>query len=65
MCRTHLEYFTELQLHQGPDLTNNLVGVLLRFQQDEVALMADIQAMFHQVTSRCAPLPVVAEGDNG
>ncbi|XP_006819133.1 uncharacterized protein LOC102802549 [Saccoglossus kowalevskii] len=36
-------------LLQGPDLTNNLLGVLLRFRQEPVALMADIEAMFHQV----------------
>ena len=36
-------------VHQGPDLTNKLVGVLMRFRQEEVAFMADIQAMFHQV----------------
>ena len=34
---------------QGPDLTNNLIGVLCRFRQYPVALMADIEAMFHQV----------------
>ena len=37
------------QLYQGPDMTNSLVGVLLRFRQEPVALMADITAMFHQV----------------
>ena len=36
-------------VHSGPDLTNALVGVLLRFRQREVAIMADIKAMFHQV----------------
>ena len=36
-------------LLQGPDRTNNLVGVLLRFRQDWTALMADVEAMFHQV----------------
>ena len=36
-------------LLQGPDLTNNLLGVLLRFRQEPIALMADIEAMFHQV----------------
>ena len=40
-------------LLQGPDMTNNLVGVLLRFRQDRTVLMADVQAMFHQV--RVAP----------
>lgn len=34
---------------QGPDLTNKLVGVLLRFRQDSVAFMADVESMFHQV----------------
>ena len=37
------------QLLQGPDLTNNLVGVLTRFRQENVALMADVESMFHQV----------------
>ena len=32
----------------GPDLTNGLVGVLLRFRQQPVALMCDIQKMFHR-----------------
>ena len=34
---------------QGPDLTNKLVGVLQRFRQEPVALMADIEGMYHQV----------------
>ena len=34
---------------QGPDLTNKLVGVLLRFRQERIATIADIEAMFHQV----------------
>ncbi len=34
---------------QGPDLTNSLVGVLCRFRQEAVAVMADVEAMFHQV----------------
>ena len=37
------------QLLQVPDLTNNLVGVLTRFQQEPVALMANVESMFHQV----------------
>lgn len=37
------------QLLQGPDLTNSVVGVLLRFRQEPIAVMADIQAMYHQV----------------
>ena len=34
---------------QGPDLTNSLVGVLLRFRQAPVAFTADIESMFYQV----------------
>ena len=37
------------QLLQGLDLINSLVGVIMRFRQDHIALTADIQAMFHQV----------------
>ncbi|PIK42035.1 hypothetical protein BSL78_18708 [Apostichopus japonicus] len=37
------------KLLQGPDLTNSLVGVLLRFRMEPIALMADIEAMFYQV----------------
>ena len=37
------------QLYQGPNLTNNLVGVLTRFRQEKVAFMTDVEAMFHQV----------------
>ena len=34
---------------QGPDLANKLIGALLRFRQDQIAFMADIEGMFHQV----------------
>jgi len=40
------------QILQGPDLTNKLLGVLLRFRQDRVALMADVEGMFNQVRVR-------------
>ena len=36
-------------LLQGPDLTNNLVGVLCSFRKEPVVLMGDIEGMFHQV----------------
>ena len=36
-------------LQSGPDLTNNLIGVLLRFRQEPVAMMADLECMFYQV----------------
>ena len=37
------------QLLQGPDLTNNLTGVLCRFRMERIAFMCDIKVMFHQV----------------
>ena len=36
-------------LLQGPDLTNNLTGVLCRFHREPVAVIYDIEAMFYQV----------------
>lgn len=37
------------QLLQGPNLTSTLLGVIIRFRQEEVVIMADVEAMFHQV----------------
>ncbi len=37
------------QAWTGPDLTNKLIGVLLRFREENIALVADINSMFHQV----------------
>lgn len=33
----------------SPDLTSQLVGVLIRFRKEAVVLMADVEAMFLQV----------------
>ncbi|XP_070406798.1 uncharacterized protein [Nothobranchius furzeri] len=35
-------------LLNGPDMINSLTGVLMRFRQHKVALMCDIEKMFHQ-----------------
>lgn len=37
------------QLLQGQDVTSTLIGVITRFCQELVAIMADVEAMFHQV----------------
>ncbi|XP_067036266.1 uncharacterized protein [Acropora muricata] len=34
---------------RGPDLTNKLVGVLLRFREELFALITDVEAMYHQI----------------
>jgi hypothetical protein len=36
-------------LLQGPDLTSSLLGVLMKFREESVAVMADIEAMYYQV----------------
>ena len=37
------------ELLPGPDLRNQITGVLLRFREEHVTVMGDIEAMFHQV----------------
>lgn len=37
------------ELLQGPQLNNSLIGVLLRFRKERVAVASDIEGMFHQV----------------
>ena len=36
----------------GPEVANNLVGVILCFRQGKIALPADIEKMFHQIRVR-------------
>ena len=38
------------QLISGPDLTNQVVGVLTTFREKQVIFNADVDAMFHQVS---------------
>ena len=37
------------QLLQGPDLTNGLLGIIICFRQEPVAMVADVEGMFNQV----------------
>ena len=37
------------ELLPRPDFTNEIAGVLLRFREEQMAVMGDIEAMFHQV----------------
>lgn len=43
------DYCINHEVLQGPDLTNQLIGVLLRFREEPVAVMGDIEAMYYQV----------------
>ena len=36
----------------GPDLLNNLVGILLRFLENPVAILSDIDGLFMQIAIR-------------
>ncbi|KAA0202578.1 hypothetical protein HAZT_HAZT012205, partial [Hyalella azteca] len=37
------------KLMQGPDFTNNIVGVLLRFRQEKICITGDVEKMYYQV----------------
>ena len=45
----HDGVFLHNQLLEGPNLTNTLLGILLRLKQYPIALVADIEGMFNQV----------------
>ena len=45
---TFKEQSLNMNLLQGPDLTNKLIGVLCRFRQGRIAITCDIEQMFHQ-----------------
>ena len=37
-------------LLQGPCLTNDLIGALIRFREEEVAFSTDVEGMFYQTS---------------
>ena len=44
----YLGYALNKQFIPGPDLIDQLVGILIRFKEEQVAIMGDIEATFHQ-----------------
>ena len=46
---THQGQSLNQHLLQGPDLINDLTGVLCQFRLERVAFICDIEGMFHQV----------------
>ena len=43
----------------GPDLLQNLAGVLISFREEKVAITADIEEMFHRVLIRNEDQPAL------
>ena len=37
------------ELLSGPDLTNQITGILTRFHEKKIAIMADVETMYHEV----------------
>ncbi|XP_043199019.1 uncharacterized protein LOC122368823, partial [Amphibalanus amphitrite] len=48
------------ELLKGPDLLQNLCAVLLRFREEQCALVADIYQMFHQIRVRPQDQPALS-----
>ena len=45
----YLEYALNKQLIPGPDLTNQIVGVLVRFREEQLAFMGNIVVFYGNV----------------
>ena len=43
------QHGTSLNKQPGPDLLNSLIGLFSRFRKERIALVADIEVMYHQV----------------
>lgn len=60
-CSIEYNYCLNKEVLQGTDLTNQLIGILLRFRQGEVAVIVDIDALPSQVTRAVPRLPLIAQ----
>ena len=49
---SHGGFSLNKELYQGPQLTNSLIGVLMRFRKEIVPVSSDIQSMFHRVACK-------------
>ena len=49
VASTFKEESLSKNLHTGPDSLNSFVGVLFRFRNYKIALVADVEGKFHQV----------------
>ena len=36
-------------LYTGPDILNSLIKILIRFRQERIAVVGDVEAMYHRV----------------
>lgn len=59
-CSIEYKYCLNKEVLQGTDLTNQLIGVFLRFRQGEVAVIVDIDALPSQVTKAVPRLPLIS-----
>ncbi|XP_043230776.1 uncharacterized protein LOC122386061 [Amphibalanus amphitrite] len=57
---THLGVSLNSELMKGPDMLQNLVGILLRFREEQTAMVADIKKMFHQIRIRQEDQPALS-----